>query len=88
MRTHGKEPTYRHGCRCQACTEANRLGGLARRRKRGVRPAEQYRDELRAAASLRHGIRARYVKGCRCDACTAAEAAYRAEYRRRKAGAA
>ena len=61
MRTHGKAPTYRHGCRCADCTEAHRADHAARRARFAERPQED----------VPHGTMSAYTNWhCRCGPCT------------------
>lgn len=55
-----------YGCRCEPCTEANRVR-VARRR------AERSAD----APGVVHGSRSTYLNwGCRCESCTQANSVY------------
>lgn len=79
-RTHGNAATYRAGCRCDDCREANRVRSVAERARRAARS----RDEVP------HGTAGGYSNwGCRCERCTAANSAKcAAAYGRRKKAAA
>lgn len=79
---HGTANGYNnHGCRCPPCKKAWSEDRLARRRAKGVLPAELYQAEQ----GERHNAN-RYSKGkCRCPVCTAAASARRKEARRRAA---
>lgn len=83
-RTHGREATYMHGCRCVPCRNAAKKAERNRREYKAGR--------LRADPSLApHGVVATYKGwGCRCQPCTAANTARCAEFaraRQQKAGA-
>lgn len=77
MTAHGRASSYKDGCRCSECREANRVyqaGANARR-------AEQSDAADRAG----HGKRSTYANyRCRCDACRAANSAACREYRERR----
>ena len=63
MNGHGRRSRYVAGCRCEACTEADREYQRARRAERAAIP-----DELKP-----HGTPRCYIHfGCRCEACTEA----------------
>lgn len=61
---HGTTNGYgNHGCRCDACKEANRINHaeyMATVRKTG---------QLAQRANIVHGTSYRYDVGCRCDPC-------------------
>lgn len=59
-RRHGTKYSYRLGCRCEDCVQANRED---MRRWRGVWDGELL------AGDARHGTAAVYGRGCRCDDC-------------------
>lgn len=60
---HGSANGYgNHGCRCDACREANRLNHAAYMAR--VRATGQL-----ASGDVSHGTSYRYDVGCRCDAC-------------------
>ena len=68
VRTHGKESTYKNGCRCQSCKTAH------------AEAAARYRDNN--PGPKEHGtIYAYRVLGCRCDDCREANRVYQAAYR-------
>jgi hypothetical protein len=102
--THGKASSYKNGCRCDACREANRDWQRAYMHRTGrSRPRAVYIAERRANPPP-HGTESRYTdRRCRCDECKRASATARRErraadreaanaydraYRRRKAEAA
>jgi len=61
---HGAWFCYQEGCRCPACTDANRLGNLRLRMRRYV--ARAAGEEVPAP----HGSVSAYTNhGCRCDPC-------------------
>lgn len=62
---HGSRSLYRKGCRCAACTDAQRAYHADWTQRRRAK-----------AGSPEHGTRSRYQKGCRCDDCRAANTAY------------
>lgn len=87
---HGTTNGYgNHGCRCDACRQANTaymkergFGGYAKNKcacgnlKRV--PARQCRECVDRERAADHGTESRYSSGCRCDECrTAASAAKR-----------
>lgn len=78
-RVHGRDVTYRRGCRCEECVFE------ARERER-----RYYRRKLTQAVTprfkkiLEHGKPASYSKGCRCESCRDAQRIYMKEYRLRK----
>lgn len=79
--THGLRSTYIHyRCRCDDCTEANRVD-----HKRGN---ETRAERLAANPSLRpHGNAQTYNNwGCRCDDCKAAKALENAKRSRKQFG--
>ncbi|MBC2903194.1 hypothetical protein [Streptomyces cupreus] len=79
---HGKPGTYKQGCRCNACREANRLYQNAANKRRAANPA--------LADRAGHGSPSTYINyACRCDACKAANTRrLRAQRERRKERAA
>lgn len=74
---HGTQGGYTNrGCRCDLCTEANRLAGERQRRRNGARPMGEY------LADVTHHGWSRYKKGgCRCAICKAAAAAQKRRQR-------
>lgn len=79
---HGTRYAYVRGCRCDACTTANRMDTYAARRL--------YRRQEKDPNDPRHGSINFYRNyGCRCDRCRAANSAQCKAYQeRRKAAAA
>ncbi|SEC02410.1 hypothetical protein SAMN04490357_0989 [Streptomyces misionensis] len=75
---HGDVNTYKNGCRCSACREANRIYQNAANARRRNDPA--------GADRAGHGKRSTYVNWfCRCLLCrTASAEAQRAQRERRK----
>ncbi|MGW5616217.1 hypothetical protein [Streptomyces sp. NPDC003877] len=75
---HGHVNTYKNGCRCAACREANSAYQAAGNVRRKADPS--------LADRAGHGKRSTYVNyACRCTACcTASSAAQRAARARRK----
>lgn len=74
---HGTASTYRMGCRCWSCTEANTEYG------------RQTRARLRAQGmgSWQHGTVNAYVTyGCRCARCREAKTAYQRRWRAKRSG--
>lgn len=69
---HGTLPTYRRGCRCDACVEHEEWYDNSRR------------VTVRKVPPARCGTPSKYVKGCRCTECRAAWAKEMRDYRRRK----
>lgn len=78
---HGHVNTYKAGCRCSACREANRVYQSAANARRRLDPS--------GADRAGHGKRSTYNNyGCRCLLCRVASANAQRDYReRRKAGA-
>lgn len=73
---HGTRGNYRAGCRCEPCTEANRIYSreYLRRKARAIRELQQPVSQ----GPQRHGTNASYMGGCRCTRCkTAAQEARR-----------
>lgn len=65
IRRHGRATTYKSGCRCTACREANRLYQAAANARRASDP--------RLADRAGHGRASTYINyACRCDACRVA----------------
>lgn len=77
-KAHGHVNTYKAGCRCGDCREANRLYQNAANARRRMNPA--------AADLAGHGKRSTYVNySCRCQPCRVASAnAQRVHRDRRK----
>lgn len=73
---HGTMTGYAYwGCRCEKCTEANRVTGIENRAQKlvNLKPED-------------HGKAATYLVGCRCDACKQAyRVAHREKVNRRQA---
>ncbi len=67
---HGTATKYQLGCRCPACTDANRRA---------------YHERIGQGAP-RHGYSGYVNYRCRCDVCRAAAAAYWLERKSRRAG--
>jgi phage FluMu protein Com len=62
---HGKPATYKGGCRCPKCREANRVYQAAANKRRAADPA--------LADRAGHGRYSTYINyACRCPACRAA----------------
>ncbi|MFK0140660.1 hypothetical protein [Streptomyces murinus] len=78
---HGDVNTYKSGCRCALCREANRIYQAAANARRYADPA--------GADRAGHGKRSTYVNwGCRCPLCSAASSnTQRAQRQRRKEAA-
>lgn len=73
---HGLPNTYKSGCRCTQCREANRVYQAAATARRAADPT--------AADIAGHGKRSTYANyQCRCDACRAAHTAACRAYRDR-----
>lgn len=74
----GTGSAYNFGCRCRECAEANRLGGLRRRRAR-YKEAKDPNDP-------RHGKSSFYTNhGCRCEKCSLAHSiSCKERYEKRK----
>jgi hypothetical protein len=67
VRRHGRATTYKSGCRCTACRNANRLYQAAANARRAADPA--------LADRAGHGRASTYINyACRCGACRAANA--------------
>jgi len=65
MTVHGTTTSYRNGCRCWRCTDANTIA------------VRDWRSQPHDPATLRHGEAATYDNyGCRCAPCTGAHRAY------------
>lgn len=61
-RRHGKATTYKSGCRCTACREANRIYQAAANARRAATPA--------LADRAGHGRASTYINyACRCADC-------------------
>jgi hypothetical protein len=74
-RKHGTTGTYRAGCRCADCRDANRLKCAQNRARRAADPA--------AADRAGHGKASTYINyDCRCTPC---RDAHSANLRRRRA---
>ena len=67
---HGTRASYSDGCRCEPCTEANRIYS----REYSRRKARAIREMLQPIAEgpHRHGTETSYMKGCRCTRCKTA----------------
>lgn len=75
---HGANGYVGYGCRCQTCTEADRLRHQLMRLRHKANPLP--------ASDPRHGSLSGYVTyACRCDACTEANRAYQRARRARRA---
>jgi hypothetical protein len=62
---HGTATGYNYGCRCNACREAIRIKGVARRRAQGV--PDRHGPP---PGPIKHGTLHAYSnRGCRCDDC-------------------
>lgn len=73
---HGLPNTYKSGCRCTQCREANRVYQAAATARRAANPT--------AADQAGHGKPSTYSNYlCRCDDCRAANAAASQAYRQR-----
>lgn len=73
---HGRAATYKSGCRCASCREANRLYQNAANARR--------RQDPTGADRARHGKRSTYINyACRCSDCRSAHTTYRRERRLR-----
>lgn len=78
---HGHANTYKNGCRCSACREANRVYQSAALARRKADPS--------LADRAGHGKHTTYVNyGCRCLPCRAANATNMRERRQRRKAAA
>lgn len=76
-RAHGLPNTYKNGCRCEQCREANRVYQAAATARRAADPT--------AADIAGHGRASTYSNYlCRCDACRAANAVASQAYRQRR----
>lgn len=82
---HGKRSTYTHrGCRCQACTVANREGCAEQVAKRFSGRTRV--DGRWFHPDAIHGTVSGYRNwGCRCGECTAAHMVTHTAWRKRKA---
>ncbi|MFI2426554.1 hypothetical protein ACH5A7_21070 [Streptomyces sp. NPDC018955] len=75
---HGRASTYKSGCRCTECREANRVYQAASNKRRAADPA--------LADRAGHGRASTYINyACRCDACKAANSQRLREQRERRA---
>ncbi|GGQ83438.1 hypothetical protein [Streptomyces flaveolus] len=75
---HGHVNTYKSGCRCGACREANRLYQAAGNKRRAADPS--------LADRAGHGRASTYINyACRCDACKVANSQRLREQRERRA---
>lgn len=75
--THGLPNTYKSGCRCNPCREANRIYQAAATARRAADPI--------AADLAGHGKRSTYANyRCRCDECRAANSVASQAYRQRR----
>jgi hypothetical protein len=78
VRRHGRAATYKGGCRCTACREANRVYQAAANKRRASDP--------RLADRAGHGRASTYINyACRCEACRAANSARLQAQRERQA---
>jgi hypothetical protein len=68
---HGSHARYVAGCRCQACTAANRVYHAGRKRQRKAYVAVNGMPD-----SVVHGYSTYANWGCRCAVCRAAWSAY------------
>lgn len=86
---HGTYTMYQnHGCRCDACRQANTDYIRERNHRVGRnRPRDLVFAERHAAALARdnHGTESRYRLGCRCDECRTATTSARRTRRQRVA---
>lgn len=74
---HGLPNTYKSGCRCAQCREANRIYQAAATDRRAADPT--------AADQAGHGKRSTYANyRCRCDECRAANSVASQAYRQRR----
>ncbi len=80
-RTHGITSTYKKGCRCDPCKEANRVYEVDRKQRK-----KQNTDKHRASnfrTLKNHGLSG-YNMGCRCDKCKDAHAIKMREFHEKK----
>jgi hypothetical protein len=78
-RPHGQPNTYKNGCRCAECREANRVYQAAANKRRSADPA--------LADAAGHGRPSTYINyRCRCDACRVANTKRLSEQRARAKG--
>lgn len=63
MPTHGLASTYRHGCRCELCRDANTDFCKQQRTERSNRPVDD----------IPHGLSGYQNWDCRCEVCKAAK---------------
>lgn len=76
-RPHGHANTYKSGCRCTACREANRVYQQVANKRRAADPT--------LADRAGHGRRSTYVNyGCRCTSCRTANTTTLREQRERR----
>lgn len=76
-RPHGRATTYKNGCRCPACREANRVYQAAANKRRSEDPA--------LADQAGHGKRSTYINyECRCTPCRNANTEALREQRKRR----
>lgn len=77
---HGRPNTYKSGCRCAECREANRVYQAAATARRGANPV--------LATLAGHGKATTYINyACRCAACRAANSERLRGQRARRANA-
>lgn len=75
---HGKPGTYKNGCRCAACREANRVYQADANKRRAADPA--------LADLAGHGRASTYINyACRCLPCCTANSQRQREQRARRA---
>lgn len=76
-RTHGLSSTYKKGCRCEPCKEANKEYEAGRREQRNA--YYKQRPAYKPAVIKKHGATG-YSYGCRCDTCRAGKATKMREF--------
>lgn len=81
---HGPFGYTNHACRCDICTEGNRVRNKSNRESR-YNNREQHKDGYMYNPYANHGTTTGYQSyGCRCPACTKASTDARGNYKRNR----